>query len=43
MPAVQVEPVFESNELELARLDDPGFTAAVGHAIAAGVRRYFAG
>jgi N-acetylmuramoyl-L-alanine amidase len=42
MPAVQVEPVFETNELELARLADPGFTAALGHAIATGVRRFFA-
>lgn len=41
MPAVQVEPVFETNELELARLGDPEFTAAIGHAIASGVRRFF--
>jgi N-acetylmuramoyl-L-alanine amidase len=41
MPAVQIEPVFETNEAELARLTDPAFTAKIGRAIAAGVRRYF--
>jgi N-acetylmuramoyl-L-alanine amidase len=43
MPAVQVEPLFETNDAELARLGDPAFTAAVGRAIAAGVRRFFSG
>jgi len=43
MPAVQIEPVFETNEAELARLGDPAFTAAIGRAVAAGVRRYFSG
>ena len=43
MPAVQIEPVFETNEAELARLGDPAITAAIGRAVAAGVRRYFSG
>ena len=43
MPAVQVEPVFETNEVELAHLGDPAFTAAIGRAVAAGVRRFFRG
>ncbi|MGZ8622970.1 MAG: N-acetylmuramoyl-L-alanine amidase [Actinomycetota bacterium] len=43
MPAVQIEPVFGTNEVELARLGDPAFTAAIGRAVAAGVRRYFMG
>ena len=43
MPAVQIEPVFETNVDELARLGDPAFTAAIGRAIAAGIRRFFNG
>jgi N-acetylmuramoyl-L-alanine amidase len=43
MPAVQIEPVFETNEVELAGLGNPATTAAIGRAIAAGVRRFFSG
>lgn len=43
MPAVQVEPVFETNAEELARLGDSAFTAAIGRAIAVGIRRFFDG
>ncbi|MEO8475778.1 MAG: peptidoglycan-binding protein [Actinomycetota bacterium] len=43
MPAVQVEPIFETNGTELASLGDPAISAAVGRAIASGVRRFFSG
>ncbi len=43
MPAVQVEPVFETNGDESARLADPAISAAIGRAIAAGVQRFFVG
>lgn len=43
MPAVQIEPVFETNDAEVARLGDPNVSGAIGRAVAAGVRRYFSG
>ena len=41
MPAVQVEALAASHELEAALLQAPGATARIGHAIAEGVRRFF--
>jgi N-acetylmuramoyl-L-alanine amidase len=43
MPAVLVEPAFLTNEREAALIDDPVFAEGVGRAVAAGVKRYFAG
>ena len=43
MPAVQVEPVFITNAVEAALLVDPEFGGRIGRAVAAGVRRFFAG
>jgi N-acetylmuramoyl-L-alanine amidase len=43
MPAVQIEPACPTNTHEASLIDDPGFTDRVGRAIAAGVRRFFAG
>jgi N-acetylmuramoyl-L-alanine amidase len=43
MPAVQIEPAFTTNEHEAAMLNDPGFPARVGAAVAQGVRRFFSG
>jgi N-acetylmuramoyl-L-alanine amidase len=43
MPAVQVEPVFVTNPVEAALLDDPAFIARIGRAVAAGARRFFQG
>jgi N-acetylmuramoyl-L-alanine amidase len=42
MPAVQVEPAFITNEREAARIDDPAFTAGVGRAVTAGIKRFYA-
>jgi N-acetylmuramoyl-L-alanine amidase len=41
MPAVQIEPLFVTNEREAALLADPSFSARVGRAVGAAVRRYF--
>jgi N-acetylmuramoyl-L-alanine amidase len=41
MTAVQIEPLFRTNEREAAMIADPAFAARVGRAVAAGVRRYF--
>lgn len=43
MPAVLVEPASLTNEREAALIDDPAFAERVGRAVAAGVRRFFAG
>ena len=43
MPAVQVEPLFTTNEREAQILADPAFAGRVGRAVAAGVRRFFRG
>jgi len=43
MPAVQIEPAFITNEREAALIGDPVFAERVGRAVAAGVRRFFAG
>jgi N-acetylmuramoyl-L-alanine amidase len=43
MPAVQIEPIFATNEREAALLSDPSFTARVGLAVARGLRRFFSG
>ena len=43
MPAVLVEPAFVTNEQEASLIADPAFAERVGRAVAAGVRRYFAG
>lgn len=43
MPAVQIEPASLTNSHEASLIDDPEFTDRVGRAIAAGVRRFFAG
>jgi len=43
MPAVLVEPAFVTNEREAALIADPAFAERVGRAVAAGIRRYFAG
>ena len=41
MPAVQVEALAASNEIEAAMLQAPDATARIGRAIAEGVRRFF--
>jgi len=41
MTAVQVEPLFVTNEAEAQLIADPLFGARVGRAVAAGVRRFF--
>ncbi|HET7482486.1 MAG TPA: N-acetylmuramoyl-L-alanine amidase, partial [Actinomycetota bacterium] len=41
MPAVLVEPIFISNDLEAKRLGDPEFVSAIADAIVTGVRRYY--
>lgn len=41
MPAVQVEGLGASNDVEAALLRAPGGTTRIGHAIAEGVRRFF--
>lgn len=41
MPAVQVEALAASNEVEAALLRDPDATTRIGRAIAEGVRRFF--
>lgn len=43
MPAVQIEPLFVTNRLEAEVIADPAFAERVGRAVAAGVRRFFAG
>jgi N-acetylmuramoyl-L-alanine amidase len=43
MPAVLVEPAFLTNEREASLIADPAFAERVGRAVAAGIRRYFAG
>lgn len=43
MPAVQVEPVFVTNPVEAALVNDPEFVARIGRAVAAGARRFFQG
>jgi len=43
MPAVQIEPAFLTNPREASLIADPYFADRVGRAVAAGVRRYFAG
>ncbi len=43
MPAVQIEPVFATNEREAELLADPDFAARVGRAVATGMRRFFNG
>jgi N-acetylmuramoyl-L-alanine amidase len=43
MPAVQVEPLFITNEREAQLLTDPAFAGRVGRAVAAGVRHFFRG
>jgi N-acetylmuramoyl-L-alanine amidase len=42
MPAVQVEPLFATNEAEAREIAEPEFPARVGRAVAAGVQRFFA-
>jgi len=42
MPAVQVEPASITNERDAALIADPIFAQRVGHALAAGIRRFFA-
>lgn len=41
MTAVQVEPLFLTNEAEARMIAGPEFAARVGRAVAAGVRRFF--
>lgn len=41
MPAVQIEPLFVTNQREAAMIADPAFLTRVGRAVAAGVRRFF--
>jgi N-acetylmuramoyl-L-alanine amidase len=41
MPAVQIEPLFVTNEDEAELIADPAFARRVGLAVAAGVRRFF--
>jgi N-acetylmuramoyl-L-alanine amidase len=41
MPAVQIEPLFVTNEDEASLIADPAFPERVGLAVAAGVRRFF--
>ena len=41
MPAVLVEPVFVTNELEAKRLRDPDFLSHIADAMASGVRRFY--
>lgn len=41
MPAVQIEPLFVTNEHETRLLADTAFASRVGRAVAAGVRRFF--
>jgi N-acetylmuramoyl-L-alanine amidase len=41
MPAVQIEPLFVTNEDEAGLIADPAFPHRVGLAVAAGVRRFF--
>lgn len=43
MPAIQIEPLFVTNRREAALIADPTFVRRVGHAVAVGVRRFFAG
>lgn len=43
MPAVQIEPAFLTNESEAGAITDPAWARSVAGAIAAGVRRFFAG
>ncbi len=43
MPAVQIEPAFLTNTREASLIGDPRFADRVGRAVAAGVRRFFAG
>ena len=43
MPAVQIEPAFLTNTKEASLIDEPRFSDRVGRAVAAGVRRFFAG
>lgn len=43
MPAVQIEPLFVTNEREAAMIAEPAFATRVGRAVASGVRRFFAG
>ena len=43
MPAVQVEPVFLTNERDSALSLDPAFTMRVGRATARGLRQFFSG
>ena len=40
MTAVQIEPLFRTNEREAAMIANPAFALRVGRAVAAGVRRY---
>ncbi len=42
MPAVQVEPASVTNEREALLIGDPAFARGVAHAVAAGIRRFFA-
>jgi N-acetylmuramoyl-L-alanine amidase len=41
MPAVQIEPLFVTNEREAEVIADPAFASRVGAAVATGVRRFF--
>jgi len=41
MPAVQVEPLVTTNELEASLIDDEGFPTRVARAVAGGARRFF--
>ena len=41
MPAVQIEPLFVTNEHGAQLLADPAFASRVAEAVAAGVRRFF--
>jgi N-acetylmuramoyl-L-alanine amidase len=43
MPALQIEPLFVTNEREAETIADPAFARRVGRAVASGVRRFFAG
>jgi N-acetylmuramoyl-L-alanine amidase len=43
MPALQVEPLFVTNQREAEMIADPAFATRVGRAVASGVRRFFAG
>jgi N-acetylmuramoyl-L-alanine amidase len=43
MPAVQIEPLFVTNEREAELIADPAFAQRVGRAVANGVQRFFAG